>query len=504
MRYSGHMDASNKEFCNKLIKTRRQHPAWQLLASRRAPIIISCLKPLFESYTDGVPQEEAEQQLADMLSEHAYDDEFAIDHDDYTLAARRELRDWLKRELITERQGKIIATDALQQALSFIEDLNDRVMTSTASRLSIVQREIENLEVMLNPDPKSRARHLKQKIKMLEQELALVAQGHVETLEGSKAIEGIREIYNLAISLRADFRRVEDSYREADRHLRQSIISEQQHRGEVVDKLLDSHDHLLKTPEGQVFHGFHEQLSRTVELDNMKQRLRNILMKVEAAQALNLRQQTDLRRLVSQLVRESAGVIKARACSERDVKGFLKTGLAVEHHRVGQLLNEIFETALDIDWSQRSIRIQSSPLPPIAISVGNLPLIERLRFKDIDDKKEEPLELTEQFTNLDDIGDDFWRAFDTLDRQMLIDETIKLLTEVGRPMTIAELSEQLPPTHDLETLALWLSMAREAGLAINQETEMIDLETRDGQALRFYIPKVVMTARSMQQIDKEL
>lgn len=336
-----------------------------LPASRRAPLIISCLKPLFDSYSDGIPQEEVEQRLAQMLAEYANDDEFAIGHDDYALTARRELRDWLKRELIAERQGNIIATDALQQALAFIDGINDRVMTSTASRLSIVQREIENLETRLNPDPQSRTRHLKQKIKALEAELVQVTQGHVDTLEGNKAIEGIREVYNLATSLRADFRRVEDSYREADRQLRQSIISEQQHRGEVVDKLLDSHDHLLETAAGQVFHGFHEQLTRTVVLDNMKQRLRNILMRPEAGQALNRQQQNKLRQLVHQLVSESAGIIRARARSERDVKGFLKTGLAVEHHRVGQLLNEILEVALGMDWGRAALRRQPGPLPPV-------------------------------------------------------------------------------------------------------------------------------------------
>jgi hypothetical protein len=498
------MDASSKELCHTLIKIRRQHPTWLLLASRRAPLVISCLKPLFESHTDGIPQEEAEQRLAEILAEHANNDEFAIDNEDYALIARRELRDWLRRELITERKGNFIATDALQQALGFIDGLSDRAMTSTASRLSIVQREIENLEALLNPDPKSRTRHLKQKIKALENELALVNQGNVETLEGREAVEGIREVYNLASSLRADFRRVEDSYREADRQLRQSIISEHHHRGEVVDKLLDSHDHLLETPEGQVFHGFHKQLSRTVELDNMKLRLRTILAKPEASAALNRQQQIDLRRLVHRLVSESAGVIRARARSERDVKGFLKTGLAAEHHRVGQLLNDIFEAALDINWGQAAVRGQASPLPPVAISAGNLPLIERLRFKIVDNDKEKMRELTEQFANIDEIDEDFWQAFDALDRQALIEDTISVLAEAGRPMTVAELSHRLPPTHDLETLALWLSMAREAGLPVSQEIEHIDIEERDGQRLRFHLPRVELTDKVLQSIDWEI
>jgi len=47
-------------------------------------------------------------------------------------------------------------------------------------------------------------------------------------------------------------------------------------------------------------------------------------------------------------------VFQARARSERDVKGFLKTGLAAEHHRVGQLLGEIFQEMLQLDSSTTS------------------------------------------------------------------------------------------------------------------------------------------------------
>jgi hypothetical protein len=82
---------------------------------------------------------------------------------------------------------------------------------------------------------------------------------------------------HLATSLRADFRRVEDSWREADRALRQAIISAQHHRGAVMDQLLDGHANLLNTQEGRVFDSFHQQLNQQSELTEMRQRIRAIL-----------------------------------------------------------------------------------------------------------------------------------------------------------------------------------------------------------------------------------
>ncbi|MBN0287468.1 DUF3375 family protein, partial [Pseudomonas aeruginosa] len=128
------------------------------------------------------------------------------------IQAGRELREWIKRRLVVEREGRIYATDALESAIQFVDSLDSRIMTSTASRLSVVQREIENLETGLNPSPSGRIASLRRRIQDLEHELAQVEAGHVVVLDEAQAIEGIREVYNLATSLRADFRRVEDSW----------------------------------------------------------------------------------------------------------------------------------------------------------------------------------------------------------------------------------------------------------------------------------------------------
>jgi len=447
--------------------------------------------------------EDAELHLAEMFLDHANNDEFGIDTANGTIIARKELRSWIKRGLVVEREGNLMATDALQQCMHFIDGLDNRIMTSSASRLATVQREIENLETLLNPDPKARARYIKQKIKALEIELKQVQRGHVDILDESQAVEHVQEVYNLAMSLRADFRRIEDSYREADRHLRQSIVSEQQHRGEVVDSLLDTHDNLLDTVEGQVFHGFHEQLNRSVELDNMKHRLRNILRNPAARKALNTQQQTDLRWIIIRLVRESANVIRARARSEKDVKSFLKTGLAAEHHRVGQLLNDILEAALDIDWQDSKTCRQPAALPPVATGLGSIPTIERLRFKSLDNDSDAPLELSEHSTNLNDIDDDFWDSFDTLDRHALFQDTLGALSAASVPMGLKDLSTALPPSHDLETLAFWLSLGQEAEIPISNEREQFNVVDRDGKTLRFDVPKTALTSELIQSVDWE-
>jgi len=345
------------------VQLRKHHPAWQLLAATKGPLVIAVLQELFKEYPDGIDFDSAVLDLAQVLRVQREKGEIECS-DNYSREARREIRQWIKRNLLLERQGRIIATDALESALRFVQGLDQRIMSSSASRLAIVQREIEHLESNLNASPSQRAAFLKNKIAELQTELAAAEQGHVEVLSEDQAIEAIREIYALSTSLSHDFRRVEDSYRDADQKLRQSIIAEQNHRGEIVDKLLDSHEQLLDTAEGKVFNGFSQQLARALELEQMKQQLRVISRHPTACKALTAKQQSDLRWLIMRLVMESERVLKARARSEKDVRGFLKTGLAAEHHRVGQLLNEVFAQAVNLDWSSQKLRRSPAPIPP--------------------------------------------------------------------------------------------------------------------------------------------
>lgn len=487
------------EQTQRLIGLRRHHPAWMLLASTNGPLMLASMKSLIDAHPAGIEMEAAVQHLALSMADHANDTQFDIG-EDHALSARRELRSWIRKGLIVERGGELLATDALQKACEFVDALGDETMTSTASRLATVQRAIEELQSKLSSSKSGRERILRERIENLEKQLEDVQSGRFEVLRGKPAEEGIREVYQLAISLRADFRRVEDSYREADRTLRQRVLSEQQNRGQVVDELLDGHDALVATPEGQVFENFHEQLVKSAELKRMKDRLRAILDNENTTRSLTRRQRADLRQLVSRLVAESERVIQARASSERDVRGFLKSGLADEQIRVGGILQEIFRVALQVDWKSQAVRRATGPLPPVGVSIPGLPLVERLLVKKVHDQGDDELDLTLDQGDPGEMDDEFWAAYHALDRALLFEQTLERLRDEGKPLTIGELASSLPPTHDLETLAYWLTLARQCGVEVDQGTESIEL-SGDGVPTRYWVPLVEVEHGAATQLD---
>lgn len=500
------MPSLNQQRTQKYIQARQQHPAWLLLASRRAPLMLSCLEALFEHQREGVGFDDAVQALADMLAAHANQPDYEIDPADVAAQARKELREWIRRALITERESKIFETDALKTALRFLEQLDNRWMTSTASRLAIVQREIDHLAAALDPNPEHRAAHLQRHIEELQAQLAQVQRGELPVLSEEQAVEGVREVYALATSLREDFRRVEDSWREADRALRQAILSAQHHRGSIMDQLLEGHASLLNTQEGRVFENFQQQLDRQSELSEMRQRIRSILAHPAAQQALDDLQQSSLRLLVSQLIKEAKVVQQVRARSEREVSQFMKTGQAAENQRVGQLLNDILQQALEVDWQRQAVRRQPAPLPPIGISLAGLPLIERLRVKSLEQAQTSAeLMLTTQYADLDQMEDEFWQAFEGLDQQALLAQTLQVLQQHARPMSLHELAQALPlGEHDLETLTVWLTAAQAAGIAPADGCEHITTTDAQGQAAwRFTVPRVQLSADDVQTFEAQ-
>jgi hypothetical protein len=490
----------NRDLCQQLISLRRNHSAWLLLASRNAPLTLSCLKSLFDHGQPAVTLEDATEKLAEAFSLYANDTEFDLGTDDnQAAAARRELRQWISRDLIVERQGQLMATDPLQRAFAFLDSLQERNMTSTASRLATVQREIENLAAHLSQEQSDREAVLKRRIAMLETELKAVQRGEFKVLDEPQAREGIREIYQLASSLQADFRRVEDSYRDADRNLRQRILGEKHHRGEIVDDLLAGHEALLQTVEGQVFESFHQQLVRSVELAQMKQQLRSIIDNEHTEKALTRKQTIDLRQLVPRLVGESERVIQARARSEKDVRGFLNSGLADEQIRVGALLQEIFQVALEVDWQSQKVRRAPAPIPPVAVTAGNLPVPQRFTIKETTDETSQELDLTVHDADLATMDDEFWQAYQSLDRAQLFEDTLAQLKSADRPYSIAELAQALPPSHDLETLTYWL--AREAGIEISNDTEAVDLFDETDGWTRFHTPRLQISLADIADLD---
>ena len=129
------MEESAQQHSERYVSARSQHPAWLLLASRRAPLVLGCLRTLFERAHDGILVEDALQALSDMLAAYAHQELYEIDVDATSLQAGKEFRKWIKRRLVVEREGRSHATDACESAIQVVDLLGSWSMSSQAFRL---------------------------------------------------------------------------------------------------------------------------------------------------------------------------------------------------------------------------------------------------------------------------------------------------------------------------------------------------------------------------------
>ena len=96
---------------------------------------------------------------------------------------------------------------------------------------------------------------------------------------------------------------------------------------------------------------------------------------------------------------------------------------------------------------------------------------------------------------------ELWQALRALNRADLFESTLAHLKATGQPLTIGGLAAALPPTHDLETLAYWLAIAREAGLEIDERTESIDLQNESTGWTRFRVPAVELEYAAVKGLE---
>jgi Protein of unknown function (DUF3375) len=107
---------------------------------------------------------------------------------------------------------------------------------------------------------------------------------------------------------------------------------------------------------------------------------------------------------------------------------------------------------------------------------------------------------------------------DSLDREALLRDTVAAIRASDTPLSLNNLAQRLPPTHDLETLALWLGMAREAACVIGTDRETLDVELRsvvprdhaaqgatrqDVRTLRFQVPLLALDAEAFADFEWE-
>jgi hypothetical protein len=164
---------------------------------------------------------------------------------------------------------------ATENALKWLEDLNKQQFVGTHSRLrqffSLLQQIVNK-----TAGPYERIQQLQEERKKLDDEIEKIKKGNYTPTNDTQLKEDYFLAEETAKRLLADFRQVEENFRELDTRTRQTIIKSNLAKGALLDNIFEQQDYLWNTDQGKSFNAFWEFLMS----ENMQEELEELLEKL--------------------------------------------------------------------------------------------------------------------------------------------------------------------------------------------------------------------------------
>lgn len=475
----------------RLRRLLNENAAWKLLRSDNAPFTLAFLASLFSTenevaYGDARAALDLELERARLSGEM-----------ESGPGATSYLRQWIKSGWLRELDDRLTRTDAAEVALRFCRGLDERDNQTTASHLRIVQEAVRDLAVALSPDPQARLALLEEQRGRLEQEIRDVKAGVIHTLSEREQAERVREVYQLASVLTADFRRVEDEIRSLDQSLRVQMI-ESDARGELVRGLLEKEALLAETDAGRAFESFYQLLADSDRSAELREQLRRVLDS-SAAEHLRPRQSRFLRNLMRELMRESEHIFTVRSRTDESLRAYLEMGVLAERRAVDRLLMELERVA--VNFADQSLNLRQET--QLILNTGSV----RLRSPDTMRLKpaEQPLDTRDVAAHMNSrTPSDTMLAFlDSVNVRQVALELRQCLRQQG-PLAIADLVRQRPVTQGLEELVAYLRVGFAVQATRLPDTQPVHIKDRSGHQLLVKVPHLILSPDMFPEHIEEL
>ena len=240
---------------------RQQHPAWRLLASPLASLIVSFLHRAFVAPNRRtLPQPELAAKLDDMLfhlrreqgdgtfprSAQAYLDDWASDS-----------HAWLRKYYPPDGdEPHFDITPATEKAILWLDSLAKRQFVGTQSRLVTVFDLLRQLIAATERDAATRVADLERKRAEIDAEIARIKGGEIPIIDPADVKERFLHAAGMAKALLSDFREVEQNFRDLDRGVREQIATFEGEKGELLDTIFGERDAIVDSDEGKSFRAF--------------------------------------------------------------------------------------------------------------------------------------------------------------------------------------------------------------------------------------------------------
>lgn len=320
------------------------HPALSLLRSQNAPFAAAILGAHLAGERRQMPAAELFEAVEADLTELRDTGQF-----DLPQTAVQYVRSWLTQGFLIRRAGEAreetyALSDGALGAIRFIEELRAPRTSVTESRLSTIVDRVHRLAVDTDPDVTRRVAALREERRKLDERIAALESGEVDTMPAHAATEQAVDVLALASELPEDFARLRTELEEINRRLRAKLIEEPTSRGTVLEDIFRGVDLLQESDAGKSFSAFYALIldpERTAALeDDVDQLLQRTF-----ATSLEPAQRHGLRQLLPGMQDSSSEIHQVMTSLSRSLRRFVQSEELAEDRQVNELIRSALSEA---------------------------------------------------------------------------------------------------------------------------------------------------------------
>ena len=481
----------------QLVSYFETSPAMRLLRSPNAPFIVDFLYRQFkEKARLTVPMSELVVAITEYQEEihESYPEMLRDKPEQYVSAWCAGDSRWLHRFLEANRNEPVYQlTPHTEDVFLFLDRAlqKDLGFVGTESRLRLVISTLADLVAGASDDPQVHLRHLREERSRIDLQIAQVERdGVAARYEPAAVRERFATAVTLLKQLMADFRAVEDRFREITKDVQRRQNQGQDTRGSILEYALDSEDLLKKEDQGVSFYEF----VRFILSPAQQEKLQGIITELGRLEVIA--QQTDglatVRRMVPLLLSEAEKVMRTNQRLSATLRRLLDSRSASDRQRLAQLLAEIRSLAASRAESppDDSLGVEIDTGIALALPFSRLFWSTPASFTAIDltehtvddEKRLEAFRLLAGMNRLD------WRSM----RQHIVE-----VAGQHGSATIGQIIENYPPRVGVVELLAYLQIARDDGHLISRDnTEQVCIQAQGSSQrdLQVTIPLVYFIA----------
>lgn len=265
----------------KIYQLLQTHRTVTLLTADNAAFIISFLFRSFKQNPNGFKAGAiSEKDLTDQLSDYLYT--LNRNENQFPRSAKQYLTDWanagfLRKYPVKNDEFLYELTASTENAFKWIDSLDKREFVGQESRLKNLFESLKELSSKSKRDYATRIKELEEKKKQIEKEIEDVKHGKMDVLDDRQIKEQYFLIEETAKNLLADFKQVEQNFRELDRRFRQEIITTTLVKGKVLEDLFQRQNNLLEEDQGKSFNAFWEFLLSQSKQEEFERMINEVL-----------------------------------------------------------------------------------------------------------------------------------------------------------------------------------------------------------------------------------